>query len=102
MTSIPFGIDDADVMLDDFGADAQVGVQTLRVLLDMPGDVVQGGEVMSTEYRITCLAASANAAGLRRGVELVIARRRYALRADPAPIDDGLLVVAPLTFEGLA
>ena len=45
--------EDLDVYLADFGVSCTAGATTANGILDMPGEVVAGGMVLTTDYSLT-------------------------------------------------
>lgn len=45
--------EDLDIFLADFGVSCTAGATTAKGLLDMPGEVIAGGMVLSTDYSLT-------------------------------------------------
>ena len=45
--------EDLDVFMADFGLSCTAGATTAKGILDMPGEVVAGGMVLSTDYSLT-------------------------------------------------
>ena len=45
--------EDLDVFMADFGVSCTAGSTTAKGILDMPGEVVAGGMVLSTDYSLT-------------------------------------------------
>jgi len=49
--------EDIDVFLADFGVPMSAGSASGVGILDMPSEMVADGVVMTTDYRVTCLAS---------------------------------------------
>ena len=49
--------EDLTAFLADFGVSCTAGAVTALGILDMPGQVLAGGMVLSTDYTLTCKAA---------------------------------------------
>lgn len=49
--------DDASTYLADFGVDVVAGAVTGLGILDMPSELILGGQVITTEYTLTCEAS---------------------------------------------
>ena len=96
---------DADTFLADLGSPARwtpsAGGATVRglVIIDLPADVIEGGETISSQYMVTL--ATATWRGLKRGETLVVdgdgGSASYRLRTDMRAQDDGVFSVAGLT-----
>jgi len=49
--------EDLDVFLADFGVPISAGGRTGLGILDMPSEMVADGVVLTTDYKVTCLAS---------------------------------------------
>lgn len=97
--------EDADFFLADFGspttwAPANGQERVGLMVLDQPGQAIDGGDVQSNEYQ--CTYATSQWPGLRRGHELRIdgpegQGRTFRLRHDPRANEDGVFSTAALT-----
>ncbi len=90
MALADFLSDDLAVALGDpFAVSATAGATTANVLLDMPGEVLAGGMVLSTDYTIT--AKKTDFGTLVSGDAITVDSVAYTVREN-RPIGDGLLV----------
>lgn len=70
--------EDLDIFTADFGVSATSGSTTGMVILDMPDQLVAGGEVLSTDYSITYKTALFP--NLTYGDAIVVNGVNYTLR----------------------
>jgi len=90
--------EDLGVFLADFGVSVTAGAISGSGLLDMPGQLVADGMVITTDYTLRCEAAKFG--GLIYGAEVAVDGVNYQVRENRL-IDDGkfceitLLKVAP-------
>lgn len=75
-----------DDFTEDFGVDATFGYTTGKVLFDMPDQALAGGEIISTDYRITFKTGLFS--GLAYGSEITVDGQDFTIR-DVRMIDDG-------------
>ena len=78
-----------DSYLADFGVDCVAGSVTGKGILDMPGQVIAGDMVLSTDYPLTAKAADFGT--LLRGDSVTVNGSAYTVR-EARLIDDGLFV----------
>ena len=76
------------VFLQDFGVTCTAGSTTALGILDMPGQVLANGMVLSTDYTLTCKAADFG--GLLYGDTINVAGQAYQVR-EVRKLDDGAL-----------
>lgn len=77
------------VFLNDFGVSCTAGAISGLGVLDMPGQVLAGGMVISTDYTLTCKAADFG--GLLYGDLITVNGIAYAVR-ETRLLDDGAFV----------
>jgi hypothetical protein len=70
--------EDLDGFLADFGVTCTAGAVTAKGILDMPGEVVAGGMVLSTDYSLT--ARYANFGTLTHGDSITVDGDAYTVR----------------------
>nr|WP_316642879.1 hypothetical protein [uncultured Roseateles sp.] len=97
--------DDAATYLEDLGSPVtwqpSVGGPVVAGLMifDQPGQEMDGGRVITREYKVTF--ATATWPGLKRDEVLTIGGEgggsNYKLRTDPLPAEDGVFSAAPLS-----
>lgn len=80
--------EDLSVFLNDFGVTATSGAISGLGILDMPGQLIADGMVISTDYTLRC--ESAKFGGLLYGDEMRISGVTYQVR-EVRLIDDGTL-----------
>jgi len=81
--------EDLDVFLADFGVSCTAGDTTANGILDMPGEVVAGGMVLSTDYSLT--ARHSNFGTLTAGDAIEVDGEDYTVRENRR-IGDGKFV----------
>ena len=81
--------EDLDVYLADFGVSCTAGATTANGILDMPGEVVAGGMVLSTDYSLT--TRFSNFGTLISGDSITVDGTAYTVREN-RPIGDGKFV----------
>ncbi|MDX2074700.1 MAG: hypothetical protein SFX19_10130 [Alphaproteobacteria bacterium] len=86
--------EDLDAYTDDFAVDATFGAITGKVILDMPDQLLGGGEVISTDYKI--IYKTGLFPGLAYGSAITVDGQSYTVR-EPRLIDDGKFSEAPLS-----
>ena len=74
---------------DPFAVSATAGSTTANVLLDMPGEVIAGGMVLSTDYTVT--AKKSDFGTLVSGDSITVDSIAYTVRENRL-IGDGLMV----------
>jgi len=89
--------EDLSVFLTDFGVSCTSGAVTAMGILDMPGQVLADGMVISTDYQLTCKAADFG--GLLYGDAITVDGVNYSVR-ETRRIDDGKMVEISLTSVG--
>jgi hypothetical protein len=75
--------------LNDFGVSCTAGATTALGILDMPGQVIADGMVITTDYTLTCKAADFG--GLLYGDGILVNGVGYQVR-EVRTIDDGAMV----------
>lgn len=70
--------EDLDGFLADFGVSCTAGAVTANGILDMPGEVVAGGMVLSTDYSLT--ARYSNFGTLTAGDSITVDGDAYTVR----------------------
>ena len=70
--------EDLDGFLADFGVTCTAGAVTAKGILDMPGEVVAGGMVLSTDYSLT--ARYSNFGTLVHGDSITVDGDVYTVR----------------------
>lgn len=78
--------EDLDIFLADFGVSCTAGAITAKGILDMPMDVIAGGQVLSTDYTLTTRASDFG--NLQYGSEVNVNGVPYTVR-ETRLIDDG-------------
>ena len=78
--------EDLDIFLADFGVSCTAGAITAKGILDMPMDVIAGGQVLSTDYTLTTRASDFG--NLQYGSEVNVNGVLYTVR-ETRLIDDG-------------
>ena len=78
--------EDLSVFLSDLGVSVTAGAISGVGVLDMPGQVLAGGMVLSTDYTLTCKAADFG--GLLYGDTINVAGQAYQVR-EVRKLDDG-------------
>jgi len=81
--------EDLSVFLNDFGVSVTAGAISGVGVLDMPGQVLAGGMVLSTDYTLTCKAADFG--GLLYGDGILVDGVGYQVK-EVRNLDDGALV----------
>jgi hypothetical protein len=78
--------EDLSVYLNDFGVSVTAGAISGVGVLDMPGQLLAGGMVLSTDYTLTCKAADFG--GLLYGDSVTVNGVAYTVR-ETRLLDDG-------------
>jgi len=78
--------EDLSIFLDDFGVSCTAGAITALGILDMPGETVAGGMVVTTEYMLT--AKAADFGDLLYGDNITVDGANYQVR-ETLLLDDG-------------
>lgn len=86
--------EDLSVFLTDFGVSCTSGSVTALGILDMPGQVLADGMVISTDYTLT--ARAADFGGLIYGDAITVDGSNYSVR-DTRRVDDGKFVEISLS-----
>lgn len=81
--------EDLTLFLNDFGVSCTAGAVTALGILDMPGQVILDGMVVSTDYTLT--ARAADFGGLIYGDSITVAGGSYQVR-ETRLLDDGAFV----------
>lgn len=79
--------EDPDIFLADFGVTVSSGAVSGVGILDMPGEAILDGMVISTDYRIRCLASEFGA--LAWGAAITVDSVAYTVR-EVRLVDDGV------------
>ena len=87
--------EDLSIFLDDFGVSCTAGAITALGILDMPGETVSGGMVISTEYMLT--AKAADFGDLLYGDSITVDGASYQVR-EVLLLDDGKFCQLALTL----
>jgi riboflavin synthase alpha subunit len=83
-----------DLFLQDFGVTCTAGAVTAQGILDMPSQVVADGMVLTTDYKLTCRAASFGT--LKYGDSITVDGTAYTVRENMF-VDDGKFCEIMLT-----
>ena len=86
--------EDLDVFLADFGVSVTAGAVSGVGILDMPGEAILDGMVISTDYSLRCEASRFGA--LRYGDPVTVGTGSYVVRENRL-LDDGLFCMVSLT-----
>ena len=78
--------EDPAIFLADFGVTVTSGAVSGMGILDMPGEVILDGMVISTDYRVRCLASLFG--GIGYGAGLTVDGEAYTVRENRL-VDDG-------------
>ena len=81
--------EDLDIFLADFGVSCTAGATTAKGIFDMPGEVIAGGMVLSTDYSLT--ARFSDFGTLVHGDSITVDGNSYTVR-ETLLIDDGRFV----------
>lgn len=79
--------EDPTVFLQDFGVSVVAGAVSGMGILDMPGEAILDGMVISTDYRVRCLASSFGA--MAWGGSITVDGTAYTVR-EVRLLDDGV------------
>lgn len=91
--------EDLSVFLNDFGVSVTAGSVSGLGILDMPTQIVAGGQVLSTDYALTCRADQFG--GLLYGDVVVVAGATYVVR-ETRLLDDGMFCEVSLQKDDSA
>jgi hypothetical protein len=83
-----------DLFLNDFGVAVSDGTVTGKGVLDMPGEIIAGGMVLTTDYQVTVRADQFG--GKKYGDALTIGGVAYTVRETRLQ-DDGVFAIIYLT-----
>jgi hypothetical protein len=78
--------EDLNLFLDDFGVAVTAGAITAKGILDMPGQVIADGMVITTDYSL--LVRTADFGGLLYGDIITVNGTAYTVR-EARRLDDG-------------
>ena len=87
--------EDLDVFLGDFALPVAWGNKRGVGILDMPTEIVADGQVMTTDYQLTC--KSSDFATIPYGATVTVDGTAYTARSEPHLIDDGRFCIVMLT-----
>lgn len=79
--------DDATIFLKDFGVSVVAGAVSGLGILDMPTEMIVDGQVLSTDYTLTC--ESSKFGNLLYGAAITVDGTAYTVRA-AALVSDGV------------
>jgi hypothetical protein len=82
-------LEDLNLFLDDFGVSCTAGAVSALGILDMPGQVISDGMVLTTDYTLT--ARTADFGGLLYGDGITVDGVNYQVR-ETRKLDDGKFV----------
>jgi hypothetical protein len=82
-----------DVFTADFGVSVIAGAVSGAGILDMPGELVADGMVISTDYSLRCEASKFGT--LAYGASITVDGAAYTIREN-IPIEDGVFCVITL------
>jgi hypothetical protein len=85
--------EDLDVFLADFGVTVTSGAISGSGLLDMPGDLVADGMIITTDYSLRCEASKFSA--LAYGTAITVDGIGYTIRENKL-IEDGVFCMITL------
>ena len=87
--------EDLSIFLNDFGVSCTAGAITALGILDMPGETVSGGMVVTTEYMLT--AKASDFGDLLYGDNISVDGQAYQVR-EVLLLDDGKFCQLALTL----
>jgi hypothetical protein len=87
--------EDLSIFLEDFGVSCTAGAVSALGILDMPGETVSGGMVISTEYMLT--AKASDFGSLLYGDSITVNGQSYQVR-EVLLLDDGKFCQLALTL----
>lgn len=85
--------DDGTIFLGDFGLSVVAGAVSGLGILDMPGELLIDGQVLSTDYTLTCETSKFGA--LAYGSAITVGGVAYTVRSS-VPTGDGKFTVLSL------
>jgi hypothetical protein len=91
--------EDLSIFLADFGVSCSAGAVSALGILDMPGQVLAGGMVISTDYTLT--AKASDFGSLLYGDSIVVNSDLYSVR-EVLLLDDGRMMQAGLQLVAAA
>ena len=87
-------IETPDVFLNDFGVTVSDGTVTGKGVLDMPGEIIAGGMVLTTDYHVTVRADQFGSK--KYGDPLTVNGVAYTVK-ECRPQDDGVFAIIYLS-----
>ena len=87
--------EDLSIFLEDFGVSCTAGAVSALGILDMPGETVSDGMVISTEYML--IAKASDFGSLLYGDSITVNGQSYQVRW-VLPLDDGKFCQVALTL----
>lgn len=87
-------IETPDTFLNDFGVAVSDGTVTGKGVFDMPGEIIAGGMVLTTDYQLTVRADQFG--GKKYGDALTVAGVAYTVKENRLQ-DDGVFTVMYLS-----
>ena len=88
-------VEDPADFLDDFGVSVTANGTTGLGILDMPGEYVADGRVITNEYLLRCQASLFGSVGY--GDSMTVDGQSYEVREAPLLVDDGVFCLVLLT-----
>lgn len=88
-------VEDPTDFLEDFGVSVTAGVVTGLGILDMPGEYVADGRVITNEYLLR--AETSKFGTLTYGDTVTVDGSQYTVREAPLMVDDGVFCLLLLT-----
>lgn len=86
--------EDLTLYLADHGVSVTAGAVSGMGILEQPGELALGGEMMLIDYAIRCEASKFGSLGY--GDAVTVDGTAYTVENNPTPIDDGAFVIIPL------
>jgi hypothetical protein len=93
-------VEDPTDFLEDFGVSVTAGVVTGLGILDMPGEYVADGRVITNEYLLR--AETSKFGTLTYGDTVTVDGSQYTVREAPLMVDDGVFCLLLLTLAVVA
>lgn len=87
-------VEDPTIYLEDHGVSVTAGAVSGLGILEEPGTLTLGGEMMVIDYALRCEASKFGA--LRYGDAVTVDGASYTVENDAMPVDDGVFVILPL------